>query len=376
MKPSFELRNWKKSRYRKKGENKFIFDFLQYCKAEFELWKHQDPRMPSSVNEEHWEKIAALPSQNERIRYLWRLNRRTIKEAWKKTTDPEREKRKFENLKQKQKEIETAPHLVYGLSLYGAETNALFLRLNRQSCNRFYARRMAAALAANDSPRLVVDLEGFDSLKPSEQRATVFRLQVTFGVNQKHRHPFNIRFAGLPSDDWARIRAELAFQDFDTFPYFIDVDDLPAHKNESASGSDRLVYILPQAREILHEFDDEKIYVLNGLTDKSGDQMGKILSRTKRNNIAICRLPIDQYMKWQFGRKNLPLDRMIAILLDFRSTKDWEYSLFRNVNPKHYSDGPPIHRGLHREFERLNAFNVDDEDWQEFLKAATSCKKQ
>lgn len=352
-----------------------IFEFLQYCKAEFELWKYQDPRMPPSVNEEQWPKIAALPSQRERIRYLWRLNRRALKETVRKVTETAREERKLENSKQKRNEIENASHLVYGLSIYGEETNSLFLRLNRQNFNRFYARRMEAALAANASPRLIIDLEGFGSLRPSEQHATAYRLQVAFGVNQKHRIPFDLCFAGLASSDWNEIRAELAFQDFDTYPYFIDVTELPAHEILPTSSKDKLVYILPQSRQILNEFDDDKIYVLNGLTDKSGDHMGRTLARAKQNGISMRRLPIDNHMKWQFGRKNLPLDRMIAVLLDFRLTNDWEYSLFRNINPKHYSDGPPIHVATQKEYGKRDAINTDDEDWQEFLTSVISSKR-
>lgn len=52
------------------------------------------------------------------------------------------------------------------------------------------------------------------------------------------------------------------------------------------------------------------------------------LAKAKRDGIKMAKLPLDRYLEWAPGsKKNLNINHMVPILLDLRSTGDWEYSL-------------------------------------------------
>lgn len=52
------------------------------------------------------------------------------------------------------------------------------------------------------------------------------------------------------------------------------------------------------------------------------------LAKAKKEGLQMKRLPLDRYLQWGAGSgKSLTLNQMVSILLDVKTTGDWNYAL-------------------------------------------------
>ena len=95
---------------------------------------------------------------------------------------------------------------------------------------------------------------------------------------------------------------------------------------------ERLVYLSPDSKNDLMEFDDDDIYVIGGIIDKGHDFSPLTLANAKRNQIRHARFP----MKKTIGlAADLNVETCVAIMADMKYSNDWFYSL-RWVASRHY----------------------------------------
>ena len=73
-------------------------------------------------------------------------------------------------------------------------------------------------------------------------------------------------------------------------------------------------------------FKHDKIYIVGAFVDKNM-QPGTSLAKAKRLNLATECLPLDKYLQWDTGTKNLTLDQVIRILLCLKNNGSWEEAL-------------------------------------------------
>lgn len=59
-----------------------------------------------------------------------------------------------------------------------------------------------------------------------------------------------------------------------------------------------LVYLTPDAREEMYEFDPTAIYIIGGFVDKYSPSKGISLSKARRQGLRVLRFPIDSYAKY------------------------------------------------------------------------------
>ena len=110
---------------------------------------------------------------------------------------------------------------------------------------------------------------------------------------------------------------------------------LTAHEEEvSIFGKDfheRLVYLSPDAEETLDTVDEEDIFILGGLIDRTVIKDASLM-RAKELGVKAKRLPITQYMK---GRACLNLDHVVSMVCKFKETGDWK-TAFDFAAPKRW----------------------------------------
>jgi ribonuclease P protein 1 len=102
---------------------------------------------------------------------------------------------------------------------------------------------------------------------------------------------------------------------------------------------EKLVYLSPHARDELMSFDEDEIYIVGAMVDKT-DPRPFSLAKSKKEGLRIKKLPLDRFMDWGLGGKSLTINQMGNIMLDLRHTKDWEKA-FRFVprrKLRHYDD--------------------------------------
>ena len=98
----------------------------------------------------------------------------------------------------------------------------------------------------------------------------------------------------------------------------------------------RLLYLSPDSTKDLMNYDADDVYIIGGVVDTAGGRSGRsvpyTLSTAKKEKIRHARLP----MKRTLGlARELNVDHCVAIMADFKFTKDWLYS-FRWVPPRFY----------------------------------------
>lgn len=143
------------------------------------------------------------------------------------------------------------------------------------------------------------------------------------GWNRRAVEPFHLHFCNLQpggayekellkrygADTWERLLiTSTERQHVDVFP------------------REQLVYLTADSPNVLRRFDHSKVYVVGALVDRS-IQSGLSLANAKRLQLATARLPLDEFLHWEIGAKNLTLDQMIRIMLTIKDTGKWTEAL-------------------------------------------------
>uniref|UniRef100_A0A3Q3XJQ5 tRNA methyltransferase 10 homolog C n=1 Tax=Mola mola TaxID=94237 RepID=A0A3Q3XJQ5_MOLML len=173
-----------------------------------------------------------------------------------------------------------------------------------------------------DQP-LVFDMSYESSMSRREIENTVSQLMEVEGWNRRAPEPFHLHFCNLQpngtymqellkrygAETWNRLLiTSTDRQHVDVFP------------------REQLVYLTADSPNVLRTFDHSKVYIIGALVDRS-IQSGLSLANAKRLKLATARLPLDEYLQWDIGAKNLTLDQMIRIMIKLRETGKWEEAL-------------------------------------------------
>lgn len=90
----------------------------------------------------------------------------------------------------------------------------------------------------------------------------------------------------------------------------------------------KLVYLTPHT-QVAVEYDPEDIYILGGFVDKA--QMELSRSKADKEKLRYATLPLNRYLNWKNGTKNLCIHHCFNILLDVKNTGDWAKALQKHV---------------------------------------------
>uniref|UniRef100_A0A674BV46 tRNA methyltransferase 10 homolog C n=1 Tax=Salmo trutta TaxID=8032 RepID=A0A674BV46_SALTR len=97
---------------------------------------------------------------------------------------------------------------------------------------------------------------------------------------------------------------------------------------------DDLVYLTADSPNVLRTFDNSKVYIVGSMVDRS-IQSGLSLANAKRLKLNTARLPLDDFLQWETGAKNLTLDQMVRILLTLKERGRWKEALEHVPKRKH-----------------------------------------
>ena len=138
--------------------------------------------------------------------------------------------------------------------------------------------------------------------------------------NKEAKTPFPLYFTGVSPEIQER---------FEKF-YLIDENraNFPVEMTQKLQTElfpkERLVYLSPDSKNDLLQFDEDDIYVIGGIIDKGTDASPLTLANAKRNKIRHARFP----MRKTIGlTAELNVEVCIAIMNDMKYSNDWFYSL-------------------------------------------------
>ncbi|XP_053420968.1 tRNA methyltransferase 10 homolog C [Nycticebus coucang] len=285
-------------------------DPLAATRELIEMWRLLGKEVPEHITEDELKIIMECPSKSSRKKYLKYLY---VKEKLKKASKIKKEMKAAAREEFKKKLLETS-------EADKQQQNFLFLRLWDRNMNMAMGWKGAQAMQFGQP--LVFDMAYENYMKRKELQNAVSQLLESEGWNRKDVDPFHIYFCNLKPDG--------AYQRELITRYGEKWDKLLITTTEKSYvdlfPKDSIIYLTADSPNVMTTFQHDKIYIVGSFVDRHM-QPGTSLANAKRLKLATECLPLDKYLQWDIGTKNLTLDQMIRILLCLKNTGSWEEAL-------------------------------------------------
>ncbi|XP_078102709.1 tRNA methyltransferase 10 homolog C [Sander vitreus] len=290
------------------------------------MWRQAGKFVPQEMTEEEVQTLAGLTTTSSRKKYLKYL---AIKEGHKRARKEKQQQRKAEREasmetrrgRDSDAEKERGPEL----------KNTLFLQFWGRTLDKHLAWRNAQAMLF-DQP-LVFDMSYESNMARREIENTVSQLMEVEGWNRRANEPYHLHFCNLQANG-AYQNELLKRYGAEAWERLLITSSDQQHVD--LFHREQLVYLTADSPNVLRRYDHSKVYIIGALVDRSS-QSGLSLANAKRLNLATARLPLDDFLHWEMGAKNLTLDQMIRIMLTLKETGKWEEAL--KFVPKRKYDG-------------------------------------
>ncbi|XP_009320837.1 PREDICTED: mitochondrial ribonuclease P protein 1 [Pygoscelis adeliae] len=307
---------------------------LAAAREVLEMWRLAGRSVPENISEEQLKTFMECPSKSAKKKYLKYLHLKELHKKNNKRKMDEKRQRRLETEEQASKTDET-------------KRNS-FIRLWASCMDRTYGWRAAQSMIFGQP--LVFDMSYEKDMSVREVANTVRQIVLSEGCNRRSVDPFHIHFCNLKGDSlyhkefikhyreaWGKLLITVTDQCYtDVFP------------------KDKLIYLTADSPKVMKTFDHDKIYIVGSMVDRS-IKTGVSLARAKRLGLETAALPLEKYLLWNTGAKNLTLDQMMHILLSLKDTGDWKTAL--EFVPKRKYCGF-ISKPVHELKKTLNLINM------------------
>ncbi|KFU86414.1 Mitochondrial ribonuclease P protein 1, partial [Chaetura pelagica] len=271
-----------------------------------EMWRLAGRSVPENISEEQLKTFMECPSKSAKKKYLKYLH---LKELYKKN-----DKRKMDEKRERRLAAQEE----------GSETdkikNTSFICLWASSMDRAYNWRVAQSMIFGQP--LVFDMSYEKDMSVREVVNTVRQIVLSEGSNRRSADPFHIHFCNLKDDSLYRQEFVKHYREAWDRLLITATDQCYTQ----IFPKDKLVYLTADSPKVMKTFDHDKIYIIGSMVDKS-IKKGVSLAQAKRLGLETAALPLEKYLLWNSGGKNLTLDQMMHILLTLKDTGDWKKAL-------------------------------------------------
>ncbi|XP_030046130.1 tRNA methyltransferase 10 homolog C [Microcaecilia unicolor] len=279
---------------------------LTAIKELVEMWRMAGKTVPENISNEQLKVLMERSTKSYRKKYLKYL---AIKERLKKA---KKERQMAERKVMLEKPIE--------IEELSEPWNTFFLQSLKSFYDCMYKWRAAQSMMFGQP--LVFDMVYDIYMSHREMVNTISQLLKTEGLNRKSPYPFHIHFCSLQTE--GPYHKELLKHYGEAWDKLLITTTEKAHVDMFPK--DKLVYLTSDSPNVMKTYEHDKIYIVGSLVDRS-IQTGLSLANAKRLNLSTARLPLEKYLHWSVGKKNLTLDQMILILLTLKDTGDWKKAL-------------------------------------------------
>ncbi|RWS01195.1 mitochondrial ribonuclease P protein 1-like protein [Dinothrombium tinctorium] len=272
-------------------------------------WEH----VPSTVSLKDMQKLLKIDDRTERdffFHYLY------VTEC-KKNAEKRRKQRRLEN--ESKCEFEQKSGLFLSESggyEYGLWRNSMFIkcyknRLQAHALNKLYH-------ASIFGQPLVFDFSFEKSMERQEIDSLSSQLMIINNVNKSAKWPFNIWFTNFDFGSYTYQRYNSIYGN----SLVNRLINISPHSYLDLFPKEKLVYLSPDAESPLLEFDHNAIYIIGCIVDRIENQPFTF-NKSQREGIKSYRLPLDEWLIWYKGEKDLTLNQVVEILLKAKETGSW-----------------------------------------------------
>ncbi|XP_029513091.2 tRNA methyltransferase 10 homolog C isoform X1 [Oncorhynchus nerka] len=288
------------------------------------MWRQAGKLVPEIMTDEELGILAEFQTKSSKKKYLKYL---AIKEGHKNNHKQKQEKKKAERSERFLEDDRIRPGGVRGEE--GELRNTFLLQFWGRSLDKLLGWRSAQAMVFGQP--LVFDMSYEQQMTRREVENTASQLMEVEGWNRRAPDPFHLHFCNLQPDGGYR-RELVKRYGAEAWERLLITSTEQRHVD--LFPRDDLVYLTADSPNVLRTFDNSKVYIVGSMVDRS-IQSGLSLANAKRLKLNTARLPLDDFLQWETGAKNLTLDQMIRILLTLKESGRWEEALEHVPKRKH-----------------------------------------
>lgn len=281
------------------------------------MWRYAGKDVPENITDDQLKIVAELPTKSAKKKYLKFLS---IKEGYQKAKKKKKEAKMLEREEMNKEE---------GDGEDGELKNTFIRFFWQRSLDQLLGWQSIQAMRFGQP--LLFDMSYESHMTRREIQNTVSQLIELEGFNRRAVEPFHLHYCNLnpegayhkelvrrySAEKWENILITTSPQPhIDMFP------------------REQLVYLTADSPRVLRTFDHNKVYIIGALVDRA-NLPGVSLANAKRLKLTTARLPLDEYLHWGCGAKNLTLDQMFHILMTIKETGNWEEALKSVPQRKH-----------------------------------------
>ncbi|KAL4636300.1 mitochondrial ribonuclease P protein 1-like [Arapaima gigas] len=302
------------------GEEKAEPTHLENIRELVDMWRLAGKLVPEQISDEELETVGKLETKSSKKKYLKYL---ALKEHHKKTVKEKKERKRRDKEAQLLSKQSAAEEDLdeEGDSSKRPQNNTFLLKFWNRSMDTMNNWRAAQAMRFGQP--LVFDMSYEQNMSRQDMASAISQLIESEGWNRRSPDPFHLHFCNLEpggnyqrellkrygATQWDRLLITATSQHYmDLFP------------------PSQLVYLTADSRNVLKSFDHNKVYIIGSIVDKC-IHTGLSLANAKRLQLATACLPLDNFLQWDVGSKNLTLDQMIRILLTLKNGGTWGEAL-------------------------------------------------
>lgn len=316
------------------------------------MWRLAGRQTPQEITDEELQTLADLTTNSAKKKYLKFLAKR---EKVKITRKVKQEKKNAERGQRAALKGDEGDGEEKGL-----KNKSFLLQFWNRSFDNLQGWRCAQAMIYGQP--LIFDMSYEGNMSRREVDNTVSQLMEVEGWNRRAADPYHLHFCNMQPDSYCqqqlikRYGAEVWDRLIITCTEKQHIELFPP---------EQLVYLTADSPNVLRHYDHNKVYIVGGMVDRK-IQSGLSLANAKRLKLATARLPLNEYLHWEVGAKNLTLNQMIRILLSLKETGQWLEALkfvptrkHRGFHPHHQKEPKPV-MNRHEKPVKSSYFSLND----------------
>ncbi|KFV81412.1 Mitochondrial ribonuclease P protein 1, partial [Struthio camelus australis] len=279
---------------------------LAAARETVEMWRLAGRSVPENISEEQLKAFVECPSKSSKKKYLKYLH---LKELYKKN-----DKRKMDEKRERRLETQEKA------SKTDETRKNSFTCLWASAMDKTHNWRAAQSMVFGQP--LVFDMSFENYMSPREVANTVRQIVLSEGCNRKSVDPFHVHFCNFK--DNSQYHREFIKHYREAWDKLLITVTDQCYTN--VFPKDKIIYLTADSPNVMKAFDHDKVYIIGSMVDRS-IKTGVSLAQAKRLGLETASLPLEKYLLWNTGAKNLTLDQMMHILLTLKDTGDWKKAL-------------------------------------------------
>lgn len=282
------------------------------------MWRCAGKCVPQEMTDEEIKVFAELTTKSSRKKYLKYL---AIREGHKRSRKEKQQRTKAEKEAAKLSNEQSICEEEGDDQRGAGAKNTFLLQLWSRSMDKQVGWRCAQAMMFNQA--LVFDMSYEHNMCRREIANTVSQLVDVEAWNRRSAEPFHLHFCNLQPDG---VYMQEFLKLYGAQPWNRLLITCTDQHYTKVFPQEQLVYLTADSPNVLRTFDHSKVYIIGAVVDRSF-QTGLSLGNAKRLQLPTARLPLDEFLHWGLGNKNLTLDQMLCIMLTLKETGKWEEAL-------------------------------------------------